>query len=192
MKLARFRYLTALLLALLLLTAVSCGSPEMPDDTDGLIGPVGPSVATEGTDAPAVVYAPDFEVMDKDGNTVKLSDFRGKPVVINFWATWCPPCRAELPDFNQAATAYADDVVFLMVNMTDGARETVSGVKEFVSVNEYTFPVYFDTTYSAANAYRVSSVPMTCFISAEGALVQQQVGMISASALEAGIRQILN
>ncbi|MBQ9780211.1 MAG: TlpA family protein disulfide reductase [Clostridia bacterium] len=204
MKRARSYFLFALLLALFLLVTVSCGVPEMPDGTDDPIGPAGPAAGTEmeeishdhdhdrETEASPVTYAPDFEVLDKDGKTVKLSDFRGKPVVINFWATWCPPCKAELPDFNEAATTYADDVVFLMVNLTDGARDTVSGVKTFMSANDYTFPVYFDTTYSAANAYRVSSIPMTCFVSAEGVLVKQQVGMISASALEAGIQQILN
>lgn len=138
-----------------------------------------------------VNYAPDFAVLDKDGNTVRLSDFRGKPVVLNFWATWCPPCKQELPDFNQAAETYKDEVVFLMVNLTDGQRDTVASVKAFVADNGYTFPVYFDTAYSAANAYRVSSIPTTYFINAKGEAVNYKVGMVSAAELENGIKGLV-
>lgn len=192
--------LTALLAVCLLLLTVACASPEVPDTDDtspGPVGPAGPAVTeaettaeqqTHETTAPAVSYAPDFEVLDKDGNTVKLSDFRGKPVVVNFWATWCPPCKAELPDFDEAAATYGDQVTFLMVNLTDGIRDTVSGVKTFVTDNGYTFPVYFDTTYSAANAYRVSSIPTTYFINAAGEIVGSKVGMISAVELESYIK----
>ena len=138
-----------------------------------------------------VNYAPDFSVLNKDGNTVKLSDFRGKPVVLNFWATWCPPCKQELPDFNQAAETYKDEVVFLMVNLTDGQRDTVASVKAFVADNGYTFPVYFDTAYSAANAYMVSSIPTTYFINAKGEAVNYKVGMMTAAELESGIKGLV-
>lgn len=138
-----------------------------------------------------VNYAPDFTVLDKDGNTVKLSDFRGKPVVLNFWATWCPPCKQELPDFNQAAEAYKDEIVFLMVNLTDGQRDTVDSVKAFVADNGYTFPVYFDTAYSAANAYMVSSIPTTYFINAKGEAVNYKIGMMTAAELESGIKGLV-
>ena len=88
--------------------------------------------------------APDFTVLDKDGNTVRLSEKFGKPIVINFWATWCPPCKQELPDFDKLCKEYGDRVVFMMVNLTDGYRDTVDGTKRFVSGKGYTFPVYFD------------------------------------------------
>lgn len=136
-------------------------------------------------------YAPDFTVLDKDGNTVKLSDFRGKPVVLNFWATWCPPCKQELPDFNQAAETYKDEIVFLMVNLTDGQRDTVDSVKVFVADNGYTFPVYFDTAYSAASAYRIESIPTTYFINAKGEAVNYKIGMMTAAELESGIRDMI-
>ncbi len=139
----------------------------------------------------SINYAPDFTFMDKDGNAVKLSDFRGKPVVLNFWATWCPPCKQELPDFDRAAETYKDDVVFLMVNLTDGQRDTVDIVKAFVADNGYTFPVYFDTTYSAANSYMVSSIPTTYFINAKGEAVNYKIGMLTAPELESGIKDLL-
>ncbi len=195
MKSEKLRLLVVLVSAfLLLLTA--CAAPDIPDRTEDPEGPAGPAHGAQTdhqaqeTDAP-VNYAPDFEVMDKDGNAVKLSDFRGKPVVLNFWATWCPPCKAELPDFDEASATYGNEVTFLMVNLTDGSRDTVSVVKEFVSDNGYTFPVYFDTQYSAANAYRVSSIPTTYFINAEGEIVSYKVGMVSASELESGIQSLL-
>ena len=76
--------------------------------------------------------APDFTVYDKDGNPVQLSDFRGKPVVLNFWASWCGPCKSEMPDFDKKAAEMAGDVTFLMVNLTDGYQETVESASAFV------------------------------------------------------------
>ena len=135
--------------------------------------------------------APDFAVYDSSGNKVNLSDYIGKPIVLNFWASWCPPCKAEMPDFDAVCKEYEGKVIFMMVNLTDGGRDTVSGVREFVAANGYTFPVYFDTRYSAANAYRVSSIPTTYFINAEGEIVSYKVGMVSASELEKGTQSLL-
>lgn len=133
--------------------------------------------------------APDFTVLDTDGNQVKLSDFFGQPIVLNFWATWCPPCKAELPDFEKACAEY-EGVVFLMVNLTDGNRDTVDVVNEFISQNGYTFPVYYDTAFSAANAYEVSSIPVTYFIDVNGNVAASHPGMISSQALADGIEKI--
>ena len=136
------------------------------------------------------VSAVDFRVLDWEGNTVKLSDFYGKPIVVNFWASWCPPCKAELPDFEAACKAYEGEVTFLMVNLTDGDRETVEIAKSYISAQGYTFPVYFDTTYEAAYVYGISSIPQTYFINAEGEIVARATGMINAAQLEQGIGMI--
>ena len=71
------------------------------------------------------ILAPDFTVYDLDGNEVHLSDFIGKPVVLNFWASWCSPCKMEMPDFNEKYLEIGEEVQFLIINMTDGSRETV-------------------------------------------------------------------
>ena len=181
---------------LLVLLSVACDANPSPDaGADSEAATITRDTSADGPLPPTtndkINYAPDFAVLDKDGQTVKLSDFRGKPVVINFWATWCPPCKQELPDFNEAAKAYESDVVFLMVNLTDGQRDTVDSVKAFIADNDYTFPVYFDTSYSAANAYMISSIPSTYFINAKGEMVSYKVGMMTADELESGIQGLM-
>lgn len=148
------------------------------------------TVAPE-TEDPNKNTAPDFPVLDADGNTVRLSDMFGKPVVINFWATWCPPCKRELPDFDRLCREYGDRVVFMMVNLTDGRRDTVDGTKKFVSEKGYTFPVYFDTGLSGAKAYSVSSTPQTTFIDANGNVFATRIGAMSEAALRSYINAIL-
>ncbi len=137
-----------------------------------------------------VVKAPDFTVMDRNGNSVKLSDYSGKPIVLNFWATWCGPCKSELPAFNKLYAEYGADVEFLMVNLTDGQRETVSVVESFLTQNGYTFPVYFDTKYEATYAYGAYSIPLSIFIDKDGAIVQSYLGAMSEETLRSFIEQI--
>ncbi|MBP3544577.1 MAG: TlpA family protein disulfide reductase, partial [Lachnospiraceae bacterium] len=78
----------------------------------------------EETTEPEKVPAPDFTVIDAEGNEVKLSDMRGKPVVVNFWASWCGPCKMEMPEFEEVYKELGDEVHFMMVNLTDGWQET--------------------------------------------------------------------
>ena len=155
-----------------------------------------PETAAPETDPPASYdpdknTAPDFTVLDANGKKIRLSDNFGKPIVINFWATWCPPCKRELPDFDKLCMEYGDKVVFMMVNLTDGRRDTVDGTKNFVSKNGYTFPVYFDTENNGAAAYNVSSIPQTTFIDANGNVYTTRIGAMNEAALRSYIAALL-
>ena len=144
---------------------------------------------TETTEEEAVepVAAPDFTALDSEGNSVQLSDYLGTPVILNFWASWCSPCKSEMPDFDAAYQQYGDEIQFMMVNMTDGGQETLESAKDFIAESGYSFPVFFDTEYSAAMAYGVSSIPATYFVNAEGNLVAYGIGPLDLEALETGI-----
>lgn len=136
--------------------------------------------------------APDFVIYDEEGKEVRLSDFFGKPIVLNFWASWCGPCKMEMPDFNDKYLEMGEEIHFLMINMTDGYRETVDIASTFIQAQGYTFPVYYDTAGNASMTYGVYSLPTTFFIDAEGHAIAQAVGAIDAETLQRGIDMIVN
>lgn len=134
--------------------------------------------------------APDFTVVDENGEEYQLSDFKGKPVVLNFWASWCGPCKSEMPDFDKAYQKYKDEISFLMVNLTDGSRETVEKASAHVKEQGYSFPVYYDTMSEAAMTYGVYSIPTSYFIDKEGNIIAHAQGAIDKENLEKGISMI--
>ena len=132
--------------------------------------------------------APDFTAYDADGNAVQLSDYFGKPLVLNFWASWCGPCKSEMPAFQQAYEQ-EDGVQFLLVNMT-GGRETQADAEALLEEEGYTFPVLFDLDLDAAMTYGVAALPTTYFLDAEGNLVAWAQGAIDAETLQKGLDMI--
>lgn len=136
------------------------------------------------------IKAPDFEVVDSDGTTVKLSDMLGKPIVLNFWASWCPPCKGEMPHFNEVYANVKNDVAFMMVDLVDGQRETVDTGKSYVKEKGFAFPVYFDTDQDAAVTYGIQSIPTTFFIDKDGYIVNGFQGAIDKDTLLKNIERI--
>ena len=136
---------------------------------------------------PEKVLAPDFTVYDAEGNPVQLYDYIGKPLVVNFWASWCGPCQMEMPHFEDKYQELGDEVQFLMINMTDGGRETVDSASAFIAEKGYTFPVLYDTDSNAALTYGAYSLPTTYFIDADGYAVAQATGAIDADTPQQGI-----
>lgn len=140
---------------------------------------------------PNAVLAPDFTVIDSSEGIWKLSDFRGTPVILNFWSSTCPPCKAEMPLFQTAWEQYGDRIQFMIVNLTDGYNDTFATAMAVIEENNYTFPIFFDTASEGARAYSIYSIPMTYFIDANGVIVSEQLGMLTEAALESGIQAIL-
>jgi len=107
--------------------------------------------------------APDFSLRNLKGETVKLSDFKGKKVMLNFWATWCPPCKQEMPAIQQFFEEKGEDVVILAVNI-DGAEDVI----EFVQSRKITFPILLDENNRVNEQYKIVTIPTTFFIDEKG------------------------
>ena len=131
--------------------------------------------------------APEFTVYDGDGQPYTLDAFLGKPVVLNFWASWCGPCTAELPMFQEVYEEYGEDVHFLMINTTDGTRETRESADAMIEAGNFTFPVYYDTDGTASVNYSVRSLPTTYFIDANGKAIAYAAGQLDRHNFERGL-----
>lgn len=168
-------------------TEESDASPTDSEDTED-----SHTDSSENTDSgeTTVETAPDFTMTNASGEEVKLSDFFGKPVVLNFWASWCGPCKSEMPHFEDAYQKYGEDINFVIVNLTDGARETVETASDFIEEQGYTFPLYFDTNTEGAVTYGTYSIPVTYFIGADGVPVAQANGALDAETLQKGLDMI--
>ncbi len=171
------------------ITEESTGTAESADSVEDAVTE-NAQEETKEEQTEEFVMAPDFTVYDAEGNAVNLSEFFGKPIILNFWASWCGPCQMEMPVFEEAYKTYGEEVQFLMVNSTAGYRETLEAAKAFIEDNGYSFPVYFDTEASAAMAYGVNSLPATYFIDGEGHALARKPGAIDFDTLVYGIQMV--
>ena len=135
--------------------------------------------------------APDFELKTPTGNAIKLSDLRGQAVLVNLWATWCPPCRAEMKSIEKVYQEYKDKgFTVLAVNMT--YQDDPLGIMPFVNEQGLTFPILLDETGEMASAYQLRSLPSSYFIRRDGIINEVVIGgPMSEALLRTRIEDIL-
>lgn len=130
-----------------------------------------------------------FSVYNDKGEEVKLSAFKGKPIVINFWTTWCGYCKIEMKYFEELYNQYKDEVVFLMVNST--IEDDKDEANKYITGQGYTFPIYYDITGNAINSYKVTGYPITMFINKDFQINRIHQGMINLETLQKNINNIM-
>ncbi len=131
------------------------------------------SIAGEGLVRLPWVAAPDFSLQDLDGNTHNLARYRGRPVIVNFWATWCPSCRKEMPSMNRGWEKIRDEgIAMIAINVAED-RESIESFIQAVPVD---FPVLLDTDSKTAEAWPVRGLPMTFVLDPQGKLVFRAIG----------------
>ncbi|MEH7097757.1 peroxiredoxin family protein [Neobacillus vireti] len=129
--------------------------------------------------------APDFELKTLTGDTVKLSDLKGKKVMLNFWATWCPPCKAEMPEMEQFSKQINNDTVILAVNI-----DPQLDVQGFVNENKITFPILLDAEDKVNEAYQILSIPTTYFINSKGIIQNKYTGSMKLEKMKKFTQQL--
>ncbi len=134
--------------------------------------------------------APDFTLTDLQGRSVTLSSLRGRPVFINFFASWCPPCKTETPDLVSLYQRYGKHVRFIGVDMTPG--DTLAGVHYYVKAFGVPYPVLLDRTGAVETAYGVIDIPTSFFINSSGVIMSRIVGLMSPAMMHARFAKLLS
>ena len=186
------RLVLVLLIIALLGLLVTQGCTRSAQD----IGPDGQedtgSIEVNGSElapAPEIGHpAPDFILLDLEGNQITISEFRGKTVFINFWATWCPPCRAEMPDMEAIYQEYKDeDVVVIGVDILEPEEE----VRQFVQRGGYNWAFVIDTTGEIATTYEITAIPTSFFIDRGGIIRAVNIGAMTERAIEIALAEAM-
>ena len=159
-------------LLLLAVTLVACGGG----------GSSGPTGVSEGN------LASDFTLEALNGTEVSLSDYRGSVVLINFWATWCPPCRAEIPDIEEAYRTREDDGFVVLGVSVEQSRASVAPFVELVGM---TYPVLLDEMSLVYKMYRVPGLPMSILLDQNGVIQVRHIGLMTGAQLEDYLAQVL-
>lgn len=131
--------------------------------------------------------APDFKLKDLSGKELSLSDLKGKKVFLNFWATWCPPCKQEMPEIQKLYEETKDsDLVIITVDI----GEPLGEVKSFIDKNKYSFKVLLDSNQSVATKYNITAIPTSYFIDEEGNIISKSSGGMSINQMKEYIKTL--
>lgn len=180
-------YLGVLLAILAIVGAVWLLENSLADDEDAALTS---QVSVEGGGVTPRIGepSPDFTLDGLDGRAISLSDYRGRPVLVNFWASWCPPCRGEMPDLEEIQREYgADGLVVLAVNL----REEPTAAQRYAETLGLTFPIVLDRSARAAARYNVTGLPMSYFVGRDGVIRDLNVGALTGRALRGKIARIV-
>lgn len=150
-------------------TETSAGNKETSDEYNA-------PIAEEDIGLDEGDYAPDFSLETLEGDVVSLSDYRGQQVMINFWATWCPPCRAEMPDMQEVYESH--DIEILAINLTE-TETSISQVETFTEDFGLTFPILLDHEIEVADLYEIQPIPSSYLIDSEGRVQSIALGALN-------------
>lgn len=169
----------------------SISLPEKSDTADKSSSSTSKNVTINSNDKITIetskIKASDFKLKDLNGKEVSLGDYKGKRVFLNFWASWCGPCRAEMPEMQKLYEETKNsDLVILAVNL----GEDKAKIEKFIASNGYNFPVLLDSDLSAANEYNIASIPASFFIDGEGNIVNKHIGSMTMEDMKNYINKI--
>lgn len=167
-------------------------SPLVPNQPALVTTLAAPAQALYGSNAPAIGSpAPDFKLKTLTGSEISLAQYRGQPVLVNFWATWCPPCRLEMPELVRVYEAHkSQGFVLLGINLT--FQDSLPDVQAFVKEFNMTFPVLLDETSDVTyNAYQLRGLPTSVFVDRTGNIVRLQIGAMTGTQIDAFVAEIL-
>ena len=154
----------------------------------GVAGEVALTLAGEQRTVDPDMTPPDFLIIPDGGQAKSLAELQGKPVFINFWNTWCPPCRDEMPDLDRLYREFGQDVEFIFINILTGEK-SLPDVTKFLSDHGYTIPVYLDRQGEVARVYGISGIPTTVVLSSSGEVVYASAGQISYNKAKSLIKE---
>jgi len=135
-------------------------------------------------------FKPTFTLKNASGENVSLSDYKGQVVILNFWASWCPPCIDEMPELQAVHDSLGEGKVLLAINLTDGQRETRELADKFLAKNGYDMNVLYDTEGKAFTSFRLTSIPQTFIIDKEGMVIYNIAGATDKATIDALVAKV--
>ena len=150
------------------------------------------ALALQQPSEPTVIDAVDFTVYDAEGNEVMLSDFKGKPIILTFWAEWCPYCKQQMPLIQDYYDEYQDEIQFLEIWSKDESRSTMADAIAYIEEMGYTFPAYYDDKLEASIAYSAFALPLTYYINEDFQLIAKTSGALNEPTLQSVVEMLLD
>ena len=185
--------LMVLVLGLAVLTTAGCMGGDKNFTSSAAAAPAGQTAGVAHANVGTRIgdQAPDFTLKTLDGNTIHLSDFRGKPVFVNFWASWCPPCKAEIPDIEKFYEKYKGKVTVLGVNLT--FNDKMSDIVNLLQADHATYPVLLDedNSHPVTDTYHVDGIPASFFVDKNGVIRDVYVGEMDLQMMEDSISKAM-